>query len=46
MKTSATHRFGTEQRKKSRRISILNNDSERALTLPTSQNRWIGGRWL
>lgn len=46
MKTSATHRFGTEQRKKNRRISILNNDSDRALTLPTPPNRLFEGRWV
>lgn len=44
MKTSATHRLGTEQWKKNRRISILNNDSDRALTLPTPQNRLFEGR--
>jgi hypothetical protein len=46
MKTSATNRFGTEQRKKNRRISILNNDRDRALTLPTPQNRLFEGRWV
>jgi hypothetical protein len=46
MKNSATNRFGTEQRKKNRRIAILNNDSDRALTLPTPQNGLFEGRWV
>ena len=40
MKTS------TEQQKKNRRISILNNPSDRALTLPTPQHRLFEGRWV
>jgi hypothetical protein len=46
MKSSATNRFGTERQEKNRRISILNNDRDQALTLPTPQNPLFEGRWV
>lgn len=39
-------KIGTEPRQKNRRISILNDDSDRTLTLPTPQNRLFEGRWV
>jgi hypothetical protein len=44
MKRSATDRLGTEHRKKTRRISILNDATESPLTLPTPQNPLLEGR--
>jgi hypothetical protein len=46
MKSRATHRLGTERRKKNRRISILNNSTALTLTLPTPQNCRFEGRWV
>jgi hypothetical protein len=46
MKNSATDRLGTEQRKKERRISILNDAMELTLSLPTPQNPLLEGRWV
>ncbi len=46
MKASATDRFGTERRKKNRRISILKHDLASTLTLPTPPNPLFEGRWV
>lgn len=46
MRRSASDRLGTERRKKTRRISILNNATAPTLTLPTPQNPLWEGRWV
>jgi hypothetical protein len=46
MKSSATDRLGTERRKKTRRISILNDATAPTLTLPTPPNLLFEGRWV
>ena len=46
MKSSVTSRLGTERRKKTRHISILNDATAPTLTLPTRQNPLFEGRWV
>jgi hypothetical protein len=46
MKSSATDRLGTEHRKKTRRISILNDAPAPTFTVPTPQNPLFEGRWV